>query len=109
MSVEDVANARRAYELLNEAYRRNDASLFRPILEEFWDREAVFVPAGVLPDSEVVHGRSSSHIASAAEPTTQASTSSSRSYVITQRRGKTVRLDVYETKEQEDLGLEDFG
>jgi len=44
MSAEDVANALRGYEVLNEAYRRNDASLFRPILEEFWDPHVVFVP-----------------------------------------------------------------
>ena len=56
MSAEDVANARRGYEALNEAYRRNDASFFPPILEEFWDPDVVFVPAGVLPESEVVHG-----------------------------------------------------
>jgi SnoaL-like domain len=144
MPEEDVANARRAYEALNEAYRSNDASLFRPILEEFWDPEAVFVPAGVLPESEVVHGRDGVidfvvGQMQAFEPGTMfieplefidmgstivvpyrfggranhtgIEVVFSFVHVITQRRGKTVRLDVYETKEEAfaDLGLEDRG
>ncbi|MGH2926054.1 MAG: nuclear transport factor 2 family protein [Solirubrobacterales bacterium] len=50
MSQENVDNARRAYATLNEAYRQGDASLFLPILEEMWAPDAVFEPAGVLPD-----------------------------------------------------------
>ena len=51
MSEENVENARRGYAVLNEAYRAGDPSIFRPILEEYWDRNVVFEPAGVLPDS----------------------------------------------------------
>jgi ketosteroid isomerase-like protein len=51
MSQEDVENARRSYATLNEAYRRGDAKVFLPILEEMWAPDAVFEPAGVLPDS----------------------------------------------------------
>ena len=50
MSQEDVENARRGYAVLNEAYRAGDPSLFRPMLEAYWDPDAVFQPAGVLPD-----------------------------------------------------------
>ena len=51
MSKENVENARRGYAVLNEAYRAGDPSIVRPILEEYWDRNVVFEPAGVLPDS----------------------------------------------------------
>jgi ketosteroid isomerase-like protein len=50
MSQEDVENARRGYGVLNEAYRAGDPSLFRPMLEAYWAPDAVFQPAGVLPD-----------------------------------------------------------
>ena len=50
MSQENVENARRAYATLNEAYRQGDASVLRPILEETWAPDAVFVPGGLLPD-----------------------------------------------------------
>jgi ketosteroid isomerase-like protein len=141
VSAEDVANAKRGYELLNEAYRRNDARVFLPILEEFWDRDVVFVPAGVLPESEVVHGREAmvafvAEQMKAFEPGTmfiepleyfEAGSTVVVPYrfggranhtgidvvfsfvhVFTQRHGKTVRVDVYETKQQafEDLGLD---
>jgi ketosteroid isomerase-like protein len=56
MSQEDIENARRGYAALNDAYRSGDVEHFRPILEEFWDPEVVFVPAGVLPESRTVHG-----------------------------------------------------
>jgi ketosteroid isomerase-like protein len=51
MSEENVKNARRNYARLNEAYRAGDPSIFRPILEEYFDQDVVFEPAGVLPDS----------------------------------------------------------
>jgi ketosteroid isomerase-like protein len=51
MSQENVENARRSYAMLNEAYKAGDPSLFQPILEEYWAPDAVFEPAGVLPDS----------------------------------------------------------
>ena len=51
MSQEDVEIARRAYATLNEAYRRGDPSIFRPVLEKTWAPDGVFEPAGVLPDS----------------------------------------------------------
>jgi ketosteroid isomerase-like protein len=51
LSQENVENARRACATLNEAYRQGDPSLFLPILEELWAPDAVFEPAGVLPDA----------------------------------------------------------
>ena len=51
MSQENVENARRSYATLNEAYREGDPNVFLPILEELWVPDAVFEPAGVLPDS----------------------------------------------------------
>jgi len=51
MSEENIENARRAYAKLNEAYRAGDPSIMRPIVEEYWDQDVVFEPAGVLPDS----------------------------------------------------------
>ena len=51
MSQKDVENARRSYATLNKAYQAGDPSLFQPILETYWDPDAVFEPAGVLPDS----------------------------------------------------------
>ena len=51
MSRENVENARRSYATLNEAYRQGDPKVFLPILEEMWAPDAVFEPAGVLPDS----------------------------------------------------------
>jgi hypothetical protein len=53
MSQENVENARRSYATLNEAYSQGDPNLFRLILEEMWARDAVFEPAGVLPDSRL--------------------------------------------------------
>jgi len=51
MSEENVEIARRNYATLNQAYRAGDPSIFRPILEEHFDQDVVFEPAGVLPDS----------------------------------------------------------
>src|SRR5262245_34960236 len=51
MSKENVENARRNYATLNEAYRAGDPSIFRPVVEEYFDPDVVFEPAGVLPDS----------------------------------------------------------
>jgi ketosteroid isomerase-like protein len=51
MSQENVENARQAYAALNKAYRAGDPNLFLPVLQEQWDPDAVFEPAGVLPDS----------------------------------------------------------
>ena len=142
MSDEDIANARRVYETLNEAYKRNDPSLFLPVLEQFWDPDVLFVPAGVFPESEVVHGREAmidfvAEQMKAFEPGTmfmeplefievgstivvpyrfggRASHTGidvvfSFVHVATQRHGKTVRVDVYLTKEEAlaDLGFGD--
>jgi ketosteroid isomerase-like protein len=138
----DIENARRGYEVLNEAYRRSDPSVFLPILEEFWDPDVVFVPAGVLPESEVVRGREAmidfmkvqmqafeagSMFIEPLEFIEVGSTivvpyrfggranhtgidvEFSFVHVFTQRHGKTVRVDVYETQEDalEDLGAPD--
>jgi ketosteroid isomerase-like protein len=52
MSEQDIQNAKRGYAAFNAAYRSGDANDVLPILEEYWDPEAVFLPAGVLPDSK---------------------------------------------------------
>ena len=51
MSEENLEVARRNYATLNEAYRAGDPSIFRPILEEYFDQDVVFEPGGVFPDS----------------------------------------------------------
>ena len=51
MSQENVENAKRGYAALNAAYRSGDANDLMPFLEELWDPEVVFQPAGALPDS----------------------------------------------------------
>jgi ketosteroid isomerase-like protein len=56
MSQENVENARRGYAAINEAYRSGDTNQLRPLLEELWDPNIVFVAAGVLPDSGTAHG-----------------------------------------------------
>jgi ketosteroid isomerase-like protein len=140
VSQEDVENARRGYALLNDAYRSADAERFRPFLEEIWDPEVVFVPAGVLPESRAVHGLEAVLQFTAGqmeafedgsmwiEPLeyidagdrivvpyrfggrarhTGVEVEFSFVHVFTQRRGKTVRVDVYESLDEarEDVGL----
>jgi ketosteroid isomerase-like protein len=51
MSQENIEIARRGYATLNDAYRTGDPNVFLPVLEENWDPDVVFEPAGVLPDS----------------------------------------------------------
>ena len=53
MSEENVELATRAYAALNDAYRTGD---FQPVIEEFFDPEIVFRPAGVLPETGAVRG-----------------------------------------------------
>jgi hypothetical protein len=53
MSEQDIENAKRGYAALNAAYRSGDVNDLLPILEELWDPEVVFQPAGALPDSAV--------------------------------------------------------
>ena len=138
----DVENARRGYAILNQAYQSGNPDDFRPFLEEFWDPEVVFVPAGVLPESASVKGWDG--VVQFMSGQMQAFEDGSMwmepleyieagdrlivpyrfggraqhtgievefhfVHVFTQRRGKTVRVDVYRTKEEalEDLGLED--
>jgi uncharacterized protein len=48
----DIEAFRRGYEAINAAYRSGDVNDLRPVLEESWDPNVVFQPAGVLPDSE---------------------------------------------------------
>jgi ketosteroid isomerase-like protein len=56
MSRELVETAQRGYAHLNRAYRSGDVNDFLPWLEEQFDPEVVFVPAGVLPESRPVMG-----------------------------------------------------
>src|SRR6187399_1032860 len=56
MSQEMVETAQRGYAHLNRAYRSGDVNDFLPWLEEQFDPEVVFVPAGVLPESRPVKG-----------------------------------------------------
>jgi ketosteroid isomerase-like protein len=143
MSKLDVENARRGYAVLNEAYRRGDVSHFRPYIEEMWDRDVVFVPAGILPDStgswkgwdgvlQFIAQQMQAFEAGSMwmEPLeyidagdrlvvpyrfggrathTGIEVEFAFVHVFTQRRGKTVRVDVYETKEEalEDIGLKE--
>jgi ketosteroid isomerase-like protein len=51
MSHQDIENAKRGYAAWNAAYRSGHVDDLRPILEELWDPEVVFQPAGALPDS----------------------------------------------------------
>jgi ketosteroid isomerase-like protein len=139
MSQMDVENAKRGYAMLNLAYRSGNPDDFRPFLEEYWDPEVVFVPAGVLPESASVHGWDG--ILQFISVQMQAFEKGSMwmepleyidagdrlvvpyrfgghaehtgidvefffVHVFTQRRGKTVRVDVYRTKED---ALEDVG
>ncbi len=56
MAEEDIDNARHAYAALNEAYRTGDPARFLPVLERSWAPDAVFTPAGILPESAPVQG-----------------------------------------------------
>ena len=51
MSEQDIENAKRGYAALNATYRSGDVNDLLPMLEELWDPEVVFQPAGALPDS----------------------------------------------------------
>jgi ketosteroid isomerase-like protein len=140
VSQEDIENARRGYAALNDAYRSGDVERFRATLEEFWDPEVVFVPAGVLPESRTVHGLEDMLEFTAdqmqafeqgsmwIEPLeyiqagdrmvvpyrfggrarhTGIAVEFSFVHLFTQRRGKTVRVDVYTSKDEAfaDVGL----
>jgi ketosteroid isomerase-like protein len=56
MSQEVIETARRGYAALNRAYRSGDVDEFLPWLEEQFDPDCEFVPAGVLPESRPVKG-----------------------------------------------------
>ena len=56
MDESDIEIAKRGYAVWNEVYRTGDVELVRPFLEEHWAADAVFVPAGILPESQPVHG-----------------------------------------------------
>jgi ketosteroid isomerase-like protein len=56
MSQSIVETAQRGYAHLNRAYRSGDVNDFLPWLEEQFDPEVVFVPAGVLPESRPASG-----------------------------------------------------
>ena len=140
MPREDIERARHGYSLLNDAYRRADVDVFRPVLEEYWDPDVVFVPAGVLPESDPVKGWDGMLEFTAnqmqafedgsmwLEPleyidagdrlivpyrfggrarSTGIPVEFSLVHVFTQRRGKTVRVDVYRSRDEalSDLGL----
>jgi ketosteroid isomerase-like protein len=57
MSQENVEHTRRGYVLLSDALRAADLSRLRRLVEDRFDPEVVFVPAGVFPESDEVHGR----------------------------------------------------
>ena len=56
MAHADIEHARGGYALLNEAYAAGDVEVFRPHLEQWFDPDVVFVPAGILPESGSAHG-----------------------------------------------------
>jgi ketosteroid isomerase-like protein len=140
MAQPDIENARRGYEMLNRAYQSGNPEDFRPFLEEFWDPEVVFVPAGFFPESASVQGWNGiiqfmsvqmqafetgsmwmeplefidagdrlvvPYRFGGRAPHTGIEVEFEFVHVFTQRRGKTVRVDVYPTKEEalEDVGL----
>ena len=53
MPQENVELAKRAYAALNDAYGTGE---FLPVIEEFFDPEIVFKPAGILPETGEVQG-----------------------------------------------------
>jgi hypothetical protein len=57
VSERDIENARRSYAAMNQAYRSGDPADYRPILEELFDPEVVFTPAGILPESSAAKAR----------------------------------------------------
>ena len=56
MAQADIEHARHGYTHLNEAYAVGDVEVFRPHLEQWFDPDVVFVPAGILPESASAHG-----------------------------------------------------
>jgi ketosteroid isomerase-like protein len=56
MSQEHVERAKRGYAMLNDALRAGDPGSLDRIVEERLDPKVVIRPAGVLPESEEVHG-----------------------------------------------------
>jgi hypothetical protein len=54
MSQEDVELAQRASVALNNALKAGD---LRPFLDQFCDPQIVFKPAGILPETAEMHGR----------------------------------------------------
>jgi ketosteroid isomerase-like protein len=142
MAEGDIEIAKRGYALWNEAYRTGDVEVLRPFLEEHWDPDAVFIPAGVLPESQTVQGIdgllrfAAEQMKAFADATmwveplefidrgdvlvvpyrfggtanhTGIPVEWTFVHVFTQRHGKTVRCDVYRTREEAfaDLGISD--
>ncbi|HEX4624676.1 MAG TPA: nuclear transport factor 2 family protein [Solirubrobacteraceae bacterium] len=56
MAEEDIANARRSYAAINQAYRSGDPTDYLPILEELFHPDAVLGPADILPEAAPVQG-----------------------------------------------------
>src|SRR3954447_2536238 len=56
MAQQHVEDARRVYELMNEAYRTGDPEIIRPHLQARCDPEVLLEPAGVLPETQTAHG-----------------------------------------------------
>jgi hypothetical protein len=58
MSHEDLAHAKQGYGLLGDALVSGDVTVLERVLEERFDPDVVLTPAGVLPESAELHGRS---------------------------------------------------
>jgi ketosteroid isomerase-like protein len=56
MSQENVKHAKRGYAMLSDALRAGDLRPLRRLIEERFDPEVALKPAGVLPESDEVHG-----------------------------------------------------
>jgi ketosteroid isomerase-like protein len=56
MSQENVESSKRGYKMLNDALKSGDMGVLTRRVEERFDPEVVFKPAGAFPESEEVHG-----------------------------------------------------
>jgi ketosteroid isomerase-like protein len=57
MSQENVEQAKRSYAVLGQAFAAGDLTRVKHLVDERFDPDVVFRPAGVLPESQEVYGR----------------------------------------------------
>jgi|SRR5215207_9882305 len=101
MSQENVESAKRGYKMLNDALKSGE---LRRRVEERFDPEVVFKPAGAFPESEEVHG----HDGALRFLATQMEAFGAlwfepRGFIVhvwSYRSGKVVRLEMYVSKRE---------